>query len=134
MDTVPDREFISIFERVSTDLSLKGCQTPEDVERKMKHRYKEILRVARRVEREKTKRRLRRGARLWNNLLQRKRGSKMNFPDRVIFEAYEHPKGIIALTLAYGKAKASRILLKRMREKLRFKRMSERGSKHRHIG
>jgi len=122
LDTVPDREFIAIFERTSTDISLKGCNTSDDVERRIRHRIKEIREAMRHAERDRTKRRLKIGMKRWKNLLQRKRGSVMNFPDRVIYEASMHPKGIIALTLIYGKAKAVRIRLRRIREKVGMRR------------
>jgi hypothetical protein len=122
MDTVPDREFIRIFERISTTISLKGCVTPEDIDRRLRHRMKEINRAIRHAEREETKQRLRRGYQLWSNLLKRRRRSRMNFPDRVIYEASKHPKGIVALTLIHGKAKAVRIYLRRQREKLGMRR------------
>jgi len=42
MDFIPDKEFHALFDRVSRRVSLKGCNTPEDVNRRLRQKEKEV--------------------------------------------------------------------------------------------
>jgi len=92
MDTIPDREFTSIFRRVVDYVDLKGCRTPEDIDARIKKspHYK--------------------GTMTWSakeKKWQSERGSlrtlvKFRFGRRAIMEALEKPRGLIRLTLEGG--------------------------------
>lgn len=123
MDTIPDREFMDIFKRVSIIVDLKGCQTPEDVKARIEEAKTAMVRAGRAAEKDSTKKKWfgrvkflnaikKEGT--WSENLAKKR---VGFQTRTIDEASEHPNGRIALTLTHGNEMADEIQRKREERK-----------------
>lgn len=101
MDFLSDKEFHEIFDRVSAKVDLRGANSPEEVNRRLKQKIKEYPP------------RLSSG---WISFL--KRLMFAGFGRRTIDQAIANPRGKVALTLKYGKEKAKDILLARARRRL----------------
>ena len=97
MDTVPTREFMGIFNRVTNIVDLKGAYTPEEVRARLERDLPDDGRKQTLMER--------------------------GFPERVIEEFRKfRTDSLITLTLLFGKRKAyeiKKLLLRRRFEKLR---------------
>ena len=109
VDSLTDKEFNELFDRVSRRVDLTGCRTPGDVNKRLIQKSKERRYIPER------------------NLLALLHASNRSsffrqlipsFGKRTIDEAYARPKGIIALTLRHGREKAKDILLNRARRRL----------------
>lgn len=116
MDFLPDKEFHIIFDRISRKVNLQGAYTPDEIDRRLKHRIKadEFAIESGYLEDEKTKRRFKRDKKNLKKLV------RQGFAERTIAYARRHPDDKVALTLHHGYAKAKEILLARSR---RFKYM-----------
>jgi hypothetical protein len=106
MDSLKDKEFNEIFERISMTIDLKGCRTPQDINRRIRRRIQKESYVA--------------GPRILALLRATNQKSALErlipgFGQRTIDEAYANPKGEVALTLKYGRRKAKDILANRER-------------------
>jgi len=117
LDFVPDREFHSVFMRISADVDLRGAFTPEEVNTRLIAAAKAYKSLAKRGYL---------GAkyayRHADNLekLVYTRG-RTDFGTRAVSTARRHPNGIENLTLNYGHGKAIDILLERS---IRLRRMT----------
>ena len=100
IDSVPDYEFRDIFCRVAIKVDLRGANTPQEVNQRLLQAINAYPP------------RLSRG---WISFL---RKLIPGFGRRTIDEAIAQPRGIVALTLKYGKKTADRIALKQARNKL----------------
>ena len=117
MESLTDKEFNELFDRVTRRVDLTGCRTPEDVNRRLKQKIQEqsylpgpkvlaLLHVTNRNS-------------FFRNLIP-------GFGRRTIDAAVSRPKGIAALTLKHGRKKAKDILLNRARRRLVSNRSSRR--------
>jgi hypothetical protein len=110
MDTIQRYEFHAIFDRVSTNIDLKGCTSALAIEialaearDKSKVKFKTYRMKAKKV-------RFGRKAEWLDTLVEH------DFAGRAIFEAHRNQRGLIALTLIHGRQKAQRILAQRRAE------------------
>jgi len=124
MDWMPDREFHPLFDRVIRRVNLKGAGSPAEINK----------RLTKKVKKEKEKiaminEAIREGYAKAGPLSRWKKKIRSDIKDtrqlvfagfgrRTIDEAIVRPRGRIALTLKYGRTKATDILLKRARERL----------------
>lgn len=113
MDSLKDKEFNEIFERISITIDLKGCKTPGDVNRRLRQKIQEESYLA--------------GPKILALLHATNQKSALErlipgFGRRSIDEAYANPKGTVALTLKYGRTKAKEILANRERTRRSFER------------
>ncbi len=109
MDTIPDREFIHIFNRTARYIDVKGAYDPRELDDRMRKIQKAML-----IRKHKSKT----DAEKWKYHRKQKNIKKLRdhgFSRRVIEEAIADPYGKIALTLKHGFKKAEDILLKRRR-------------------
>lgn len=86
MDTIPEREFMGIFDRITKYVDLEGCYTPRDIDERLKAHGKD--------------RRL-------------KTLESSGFGMRAIPEAMKSPRGKVMLTLHYGREWAKKIIRRR---------------------
>lgn len=100
MDSLFDYEFRDIFCRVATKIDLRGANTPQEINQRLLQNIKAYPP---------------RLSRSWIVFLKR---LFPGFGPRSIDQAIAKPRGIIALTLKYGKKTADRIALKQTRNKL----------------
>ena len=126
MDSIPDRQFMYIFDRVTEYIDLKGCETPEDIEERMRWATKFMRTVIRKAKKKSTKRKWRGQLKLMYTLRREgvpakspklKGKTRVGFQTRAVEHAMLHPRRAIALTLHYGKKRARRILRERARRK-----------------
>lgn len=106
MDSLKDKEFNEIFERISITVDLKGCRTAEDINRRLRQKIRENSYLA--------------GPKILALLHAKNRNSFLErlipgFSRRVIDAAIANPRGQEALTLKFGRKKAKDILLDRER-------------------
>ena len=128
MDSIPAREFVKLFERVSEYVDLADCETPEDIEMKMLSAIKIMRRARDKAKKEST-------AKKWGGRVkllyilgrdgvpcvsEKLKGKiRMGFARRAIQYAEIHPRSRLALTLTYGKKTAKKILRRRSLKKRR---------------
>ena len=112
MDFVPDKEFHQLFDRLSKRVSLKGCRTPADVNRRLRKKEKELRFAAS----DNPLHRL-----MASNEADFYRRLVPAFGKRVIDEAHTNPNGKVALTLKHGWKKA-KTLFKQVRKRLGYNR------------
>ncbi len=119
MDSIPDRQFLRIFKRVSTYVDFKGCKTPEDVEKKMQETIASMRRARQRADNDTVRKKLTIAIKRYLILLREGVPSKYNHKTRVGFQTWlihkakSEPTGKIALTLKYGRRKAEEIIQRR---------------------
>lgn len=112
MDTLPDDEFIEIFDRVSQRVALGRSQSAKDVDNRVKRILKLQKLAYQTAKKRSTVRRYRTDYRLLRTL--RRHG----FADRAWGIAESDPGGIVDLTLRYGRDKAKKIKLERERRRM----------------
>jgi hypothetical protein len=118
MDFMSDKEFHPIFERTTRVVDLKGAGTPAEINERLHQKIGEV------------KSSLKKGrmkipqARRWISRLRQLIFA--GFGRRTIDEAIAKPRGVVALTLRYGRKKANEILLKRGRKRIGSLRMLRR--------
>ena len=128
MDTIVDRDFANIFDRVTEYIDVRGCETPEDIEYQMIRSIKYMRKFAKKAKKNSTKRKWygrikllgilgRDGVPATSKKLKGK--IRMGFARRAIQYAEARPRSRVALTLQYGKEKAQKILRKRLLKRLR---------------
>ena len=110
MDFIPDKEFHKIFNRVSKKVDLKGAGTPQEINRRVNRKIKELSYLSGKTPLAQF--RANRQISHLRNLI------AAGFARRTIDEAVAKPHGIVALTLKYGREKAKDILLDRARRRL----------------
>jgi len=144
VDSVSRPEFHKIFDRISTDVDLKGATTAIAIENRMKlavfMKKKEVESIRLIEDLKRTLRReLGRKAsefdkQIWrlksgiNRVMAAQRRYRADqidkliehdFAGRAIFEANRAPKGIIAMTLRYGKKEAKKRIIAQKRAEVR---------------
>jgi len=113
MDSISRPEFHEIFERVSANIDLKQCTNALAIEQKLKE-VRDRSKVKFKTSKTRT-RRVEVGRRTeWLDTLM-----EHDFASRAIFEASRNPRGIIAMTLKYGRPEAQRRILAQRRAALR---------------
>lgn len=128
MDSLTDREFMDLFDRMTVYVDLAKCKTPEDIERRMLSAIKLMRRARDRGKKPSTRKKW--GGRLkLLRILGRdgvpatskklKGKTRMGFARRAVQYAEIHPRSRLSLTLKYGKKKARKILRKRLLKRLR---------------
>lgn len=106
-DFMPDAEFHPIFDRISKKINLQGCATSEEINSRLKHKIYEIKQTCE--------------TGLFGPFLVLRRRAGLRtliatgFAERCIDEATAQPKGVVALTLKYGRKNAELILTRRKR-------------------
>jgi hypothetical protein len=119
MDSVTRAEFGGMFDRTAQEVPMKGCNTPDDINKALK-KHQNLLRKARNIHlkegNKKSARTLMRKIRNIGKLL------SSGFGERVIFEAARNPKGIENQTLLHGYKKGKEIILSRHRSEIRVRR------------
>ena len=126
MDSIPDRQFMYIFDRVTAYIDLKDCETPEDIEERVSQAIYFMRTIVRKAKKKSTRKK-------WRSIIRRTRSliregvpakspklkgkTRMGFQTRAVEHAMLHPRRAIALTLFYGKKRARRILRERARRK-----------------
>jgi len=113
MDSISRPEFAAIFDRVSTTVDLRGATSAA--------RIGNYLKIVRQYSKDKAKEskwsweRKRHGyaAEEYDKLIEH------DFAGRTIYEANRNPRGIIALTLKYGKREAEARMKAQARAKVR---------------
>lgn len=135
MDSLPARDFMKLFERMTAYIDLEGCETPEDIEYEMMTAIK-MMRIGRDRARKKSTRKKwggriklirtlgRDGVPAVSEKLRGK--TRMGFARRAIQYAEIHPRSRLALTLKYGKKTARKILRRRLLKRLRTLRRKRR--------
>ena len=100
MDSIPSYEFHKIFNRVSLDVPLTGCNTATAISNS--------LRIARHKAKNNAKKETTRSARKYWFFKAEEQDKLLehDFAGRVMFEANRKPKGFIALSLIYGRKTA----------------------------
>jgi len=125
MDSLTDREFMGIFERMTEYIDLADCETPEDIERKMISAIKLMKRARDRGKKPSTRKKWRGRIKLLRTLgrdgvpAKTLKKMRMGFARRTIQFAEIHPRSRLSLTLTYGKKTARKILRKRLLKRLR---------------
>lgn len=144
MDTIPHRQFIAMFDRMSKYIDVKGCKTPRDIERRLQRCYKLMENGARRAKKKSTRKKwfgrmkhirilLERGTRIKTALTSKRKRElgvpniRTSFPDAVIEEAIRHPYGIINYSLRYGHKDAKKKRLEHARRRLGVLTIHKRG-------
>lgn len=113
MDTLPSYEFHDIFDRTSDYIDLKGKCTVKEIEKELAKARKKCIDLRRNASNPRDRGKLKRAAIRYRILLEH------GFADRTIREARNNPKGIIGMTLRYGKADARRRILAQKRTQIR---------------
>ena len=113
MDTIPDREFIHIFNRTAKYVNIKGGWDPKVLDGRMKKVQKAMFIAKSKSKKASTKRKWGRKAKAIKTL--RERG----FARRVIEDAIARPYGYISNCLKYGVKKAKEIMLSEKRKRIR---------------
>lgn len=111
MDTLPDYEFIEIFDRVSQVVHFGRSYSLQEVQKRIKRILKLQKQAYQTAKRRSTVRRYRTDYRLLRTLY------RHGFPERIWDEAERNPGGIIDLTLRYGRDNARKIKLERERKR-----------------
>ena len=109
MDSVPEREFLGIYDRLH--FPTEGIGSPREFNERMTSEIKRCIREKNETKSEGRRKYLQRCITRLRNL----RSSE--FAIRVFEEIYSDPNGYIALSVKYGKPEAKRILLHRFRKK-----------------
>jgi hypothetical protein len=125
MDTLTDREFMDIFDRVSVYIDFRDCETAEDIERKMLSAIKIMRKGIDKAKKPSTRKK-------WGGRIKLLRTlgrdgvraktldkTRMGFARRAIQYAEARPRSRLSLTLTYGKKTARKILRKRLLKRLR---------------
>jgi len=111
LDSIPDYEFIEIFDRVSKVVHFGRSRSLKDV----KNRIKRILNLQKKAyqtaKRRSTVRKYR------SDYIHLRTLYRHEFPERIWDEAVKNPGGIVDLTLDYGYDKAQQIKLERERKR-----------------
>jgi len=144
MDTIPHRKFIEIFDRVSVYFDVKGCKTPEDIERRMMRCERLMENAYRGAKKESTRKKwggrskllrvlMEEGTRI-KTALTRRRKRELGLPNRrtsfataVIEDAILHPYGIANYTLRYGYREGKKKKLEHTRRRLGILTIHRRG-------
>ena len=116
MDSVPSFIFHQIFDRASHDVDLQGCRTAIQIENRLKiarHHAKKLAKTARNAHSRK---------RWWYQAEQFDKLIEHNFAGRAIHETHRNPRGLVALTLLFGRKTAKERIeaQKRARGRPRF--------------
>jgi hypothetical protein len=131
LDSIVDSEFAGIFDRTTQYVSLKGCLTAKQIDKRML-RYHQRLFLAKREA--KTARLRKRLAFVCSRvkILRHAPYDKgtMTFGERIVFEASRNPKSIYNLTLLYGRNRAREIRLSMHRASMRIRREKEKEQIH----
>ena len=128
MDSLPARDFMKLFQRMTAYIDLKDCETAEDIERKMLSAIKLMKKARDRGKKPSTRKKWggriklirtlgRDGVPATSEKLKGK--TRMGFARRAIEFAEIHPRSRLALTLQYGKKTARKILRRRLLKRLR---------------
>jgi len=107
MDSISSPELARIFERVSTTIDMQLAFDSAEIEARLEIARDRCKNKAKKAKNMITRQRSAYLAEQYDKLIEK------NFADRVIFEANKDPRGIIFLTLFYGRAEAKRILAQR---------------------
>jgi hypothetical protein len=100
LDSIPSYVFHQIFDRASHDVDLQGCRTAIQIENRLRtarHHAKKLAKTARNANRRK---------RWWYQAEQLDKLIEHNFAGRAIHETHRNPRGLVALTLLYGRKTA----------------------------
>lgn len=137
MDSLTDRSFMDLFQRMTAYVDLKGCETQEDIEQKMISAIKFMRRARDRGKKPSTRKK-------WGGRIKliRTLGRdgvpavtldkiRMGFARRTAEYAEIHARSRLALTLQYGKKTAKKILRKRLLKRIKTLARKERQRKWR---
>jgi hypothetical protein len=118
MDSIPNYEFYNIFDRVSDKVNLKGKFSVEEIEEALARSREHCRKKYEGAETQKERAMFKNASTRYSRLME------YGFAQRVIQEAVKNPRGIIAMTLKYGKTEAGQRILaqKRTQMRMRFKR------------
>lgn len=122
MDSIPPKDFVSIFHRMNAYVDLKDCKTPGDIRRRIRIVI-EMMRIATlNAKKQKNKKKWSARSKLMVVLMddtspvksktaERKKAlgkpvRRAGIQDAIIEEAIRHPSGLVALTLKHGYEKA----------------------------
>lgn len=125
MDSLTDREFMDIFDRMTEYIDLADCETPEDIERRMLSAIKLMKRARDRGKKPSTRKKWGGRIKLLRTLgrdgvpAKTLKKIRMGLARRAIQYAEIHPRSRLSLTLTYGKKTAKKILRKRLLKRLR---------------
>lgn len=127
MDSIPDREFMDLFDRFSLYVDVKDCETPEDIVDSINASIRLMKRITKKAKRKRTVKRWNKKIKLLRVLKREgysakspklKGKTRMGIQTRIIEHARLHPRRAIALTLRYGKKRAVKILRERKKRKI----------------
>ena len=113
MDSVQRYEFHEIFDRFSRNVDLEGCMSALAIEQKMIE-VRDRSKAKSKASATRTGRAKFGGRAEWLDTL-----IEHDFAGRAIFEAARNPRGIIAMTLKYGRQEAQRRILAQRKAALR---------------
>lgn len=120
METVLSREFGELFDRLSGQIDLQGCTTAALLEAKLIE-VRDMHKTQYNIAKESVHARVRAKAAVYaRKAEQLDTLIENNFAGRTIYEAGKNPRGMIAMTLKYGKQEARRRILARQRAELRY--------------
>lgn len=120
MDFTPDKEFHLIFNRVSEIVDLTGAFSVVEINERLEATIKDVRRS----------RFLRKPrAKMIAKELEKLKDAR--FGNRIIKEASENPRGIVNLTLRYGRDKAKQILLERAKRRIGVRQVRRSTRRHR---
>ncbi|MCW4004578.1 MAG: hypothetical protein NWE95_11775 [Candidatus Bathyarchaeota archaeon] len=115
MDSVESYVFHQIFERVSLEVDLTGCTTANAINNRLKiarHQAKTMAKTAKTPFARK---------RWWFKAEELDKLLEHDFAGRAIFEARRNSRGIIALTLIYGRKTAREKIQAQKKAALRYR-------------
>jgi len=107
MDSISSPELASMFDRISATVDMQGALDAAEIEYRLKVARDKCKNKAKRTKNTMTRQRSAYLAEQYDKLIEK------GFSERVINEANKDPRGIIFLTLFYGRAEARRILAQR---------------------
>lgn len=113
MDSISSYEFHKIFNRVTDYIDLQGKLSEGEIEKELVKASKKCRRLRRKAETAQERAKLKRAAIGYDRLIE------YDFPRRVIREAIMDPKGLVSMTLRYGKKEAKRRILAQKRAQIR---------------
>lgn len=120
MDSIPDREFLEIFNRISEIVNFGGSKNPQEVKNRIKRVLKKQRERYQAAKRRSTFRKYKRGYSHLGNLY------RNGFHSRIWKEAVNNPDGYIDLVLRYGNVRARKIMQERKRMRMRRSRRNRR--------
>jgi hypothetical protein len=116
MDSISSYEFHAIFDRTTDHVDFRRNLSKDAIEESLNNAKNKCERLRNKATTFRQRRKLKRAAIQYQNLIE------YGFPERCIQEAIDKPKGIVAMTLKYGKTEAKARILAQRKTQIRIRR------------